>query len=77
MTYSHTFYITDGYPVPFYSTQGQLTYREEMVTTQRKADNNIIWQILHPTGGTSVDKAYDMDIFLLLHHNCNTKDIFC
>ena len=48
-----------------------------MATTQEEADTIIIRQVSFLTDGTAIVVADDTDIFLLLLHFCNLKNIAC
>ena len=64
-------------PFKIQITCGQITHRDDIATTHEEADTIIIRQVALLTEGTAIVVADDTDVFLLLLHFCNTKDITC
>ena len=75
--HSHYLYITGSDAVPIQITCGQITHRDDIATTHEETDTIIIRQVALLTEGTAIVVADDTDVFLLLLHFCNTKDIRC
>ena len=69
--------VTGSDSIPVEISRGQVTKRNDMITTQEEADTIIVQQVARITDETVIVVADDTDIFLLLLYFCSRGDITC